>query len=71
MAMRTKTSLLYMFQRTMQANRKYIYASEKAPIYMLSCSKAPKRSKFSVTNIREKPADFFYGRWLQLSKLVY
>ena len=29
------TSLLYMFQCSMNANREYIYISEKAPIYML------------------------------------
>ena len=28
---------------------------------MLSCSKAPKQSKFSVTDIREKPVDFYNG----------
>ena len=44
----------------MEVNRKYIYVSEKAPIYM-SHSKAPKSSKFSITNIREKPVDFFYS----------
>ena len=38
----------------MQANRN---VSEKAPIYMLSRSKAPKRSKFSITNKRENPVN--------------
>ena len=33
----------------MQANRK-IHVSEKAPIYMLPRSKAPKCGKFSITN---------------------
>ena len=31
----------------MQANKKYIYDSEKAPIYVLSHSKAPKCSELS------------------------
>ena len=43
----------------MLANKKYIYVSRKTPIYMLFRSKAPKCSKFSVTNIREKPKNFF------------
>ena len=33
-----------------------------APIYTLSSSKAPKRSKFSATNLREKPVDFLWHR---------
>ena len=33
----------------------------KAPLYMLSCNKAPKRSKLGVTNIGEKPMKLFYG----------
>ena len=45
----------------MQANRKYIYVSKNVPIYMLPRSKAPKCSKFGVTNMREKPVDFFYS----------
>ena len=45
----------------MQANSKYIYVSEKAPIYMLPASKAPKCSKIKVTDIREKPVDFFHS----------
>ena len=45
----------------MQANRKYIYVSAKAPIYMLPGSEASKCSKFRVTDIQEKPVDFFYG----------
>ena len=32
---------------------------EKAPICMLSHSKSPICSKFGVTDIREKPVDFF------------
>ena len=28
---------------------------------MLSRNKAPKLSKFSITNLREKPVDFDYG----------
>ena len=34
----------------MQANKKYIYFNEKAPIYMLPRSKAPRCKKFG-----EKP----------------
>ena len=32
---------------------------EKAPICKLSRSKAPKRSKLAVTDIRQKPVDLF------------
>ena len=32
---------------------------QKAPIYMLSRSKAPKHSKCRLTDIREKPMDLF------------
>ena len=46
----------------MQANRKYIYVSERAPIYMLPRSNAPKCSKFKVTDIREKQVDFLWHR---------
>ena len=34
---------------------------QKAPIYMLSRSKASKTQQMRVTNIREKPVDFFGG----------
>ena len=35
---------------------------QKAPICMLSRSKAPKHRKFRVTDIREKPVDFLWYR---------
>ena len=38
---------------------KYIYVSEKAPIYNLARTNAPEHSKYSITNRREKPMDFF------------
>ena len=38
---------------------------EKAPIYKLSHSKAPKHSKFRLTGMREKPTDFFYSAALE------
>ena len=50
-----------------------MYVSEKFPICMLSRSKAPERSKFSITDIREKPVGFFtapHGRRFQLPKSV-
>ena len=37
----------------------YIYARKKAPICMLSRSKAPKRSKLTVADMRQKPVNFF------------
>ena len=43
----------------MQANKKYIYASEKAPIYMLSRSKAPKRRKFECHKQTRKTSRLF------------
>ena len=43
----------------MQANRKHIYVYKEAPIYQLSGSKAPKRSKLRVKNTWVKPVDFF------------
>ena len=45
----------------MAANRKYIYVSEKAPIYMLPRCKAQKYSKYRVTDIREKTVNFYHG----------
>ena len=46
-----------------RGNESIIYVTdlckEKAPICKLSRSKAPKRSKLAVTDIRQKPADFF------------
>ena len=45
-----------------RVNKLIIYITmhkQKAPIYMLSHSKAPKHSKFRLTNIQEKPVDFF------------
>ena len=41
---------------------KYIFVSGKAPIYMLSRSKAPKYSKFSIANIREHRWIFLWYR---------
>ena len=55
------TSLLYMFQWYMQANRKYIYIRKKHPFACCPAAKAPKRSEFRVTNIWEKSAKFSYG----------
>ena len=43
----------------MQANRNIHLCQEKAPIYKLSRSKAPKHSKLAVTDMRQKPVDFF------------
>ena len=34
---------------------------QKAPINMLSRSKAPKIQQVAVTDMHEKPMDFFYG----------
>ena len=43
-------------------SKSIIYVSTiYAPIYTLSRSKALKCRKFSVTNVREKPADFSYS----------
>ena len=46
----TKTSLLYTFQQSIQANRNI----NQRP------NPNPKHSKFAITNIREKPVNFFY-----------
>ena len=37
-----------------------IMQKEKAPIYKLSRSKAPKHSKFAITDMQEKPVDYFF-----------
>ena len=58
--MHSITSLLYMFQWSMQAKKNYTYVSEKSPIYIFSRSKTSKCSKHRVTDIQEKPVDFFY-----------
>ena len=53
-----------------RVNKLIIYFTvhkQKAPINKLSRSNAPKRSKFKLTDIREKPVDFFmvpHGRRL-------
>ena len=46
-----------------------IYVSKKALIYMLSCSKSPKCSKFGVRDMQEKPVDFFYSSRNNVSNL--
>ena len=33
---------------------------QKTPIYEVSHSKAPKHGKFRLSDVREKPVDFFY-----------
>ena len=45
----------------MQANRNIHLCEKKTTIYKVSRSKAPKCRKPVVTDIREKPADLFYG----------
>ena len=53
---RVKKSIIYVTVR-----------KQKTPIYILSCSKAPKTQQIAVTTIREKPEDFFnviHGRRL-------
>ena len=56
------TSLLYIFFNNLcRPIGKYIYLSEKALICMFSRRKAPKYSKFSVTNAGKKTVDFSYG----------
>ena len=45
-----------------QVNKSIIYVmmqKQKAPINMLSRSKAPKAQQIAVTDMREKPVDFF------------
>ena len=43
----------------MQANRKFIYVREKAPVYKLFCNKAPKTQQVEGANLREGPMDIF------------
>ena len=38
----------------------YIYARKKHPFASYSAAKHLKHSKFAITNIREKPVNFFY-----------
>ena len=41
--------------------KRYIYARKKHLFASYPAAKQPKRSKFVVTDIREKPVNFFYG----------
>ena len=43
----------------MQVNRNIIYGRKKHPFTGYPTVKHPKRSKFAITNIREKPVNFF------------
>ena len=43
---------------------------QKALVYKLSRSKAPKHSKFRLTDIREKPVAFFYVRPSTLARAI-
>ena len=57
-----KTSLFYTFQRSVKANRKlYVYARKKHPSSGYPAAKHPKHSKFAITDMREKPVNFFYN----------
>ena len=38
----------------------YIYAKNKSPFTSCFAAKDPEHSKFAVTDMREKPVDFFY-----------
>ena len=55
---RPKTSLLYIFQRSIQANRNINLWQEKRPFSGYPAVKHPKHSKFAITGIREKPVNF-------------
>ena len=54
-----KTSLLYTFQRSMEANRNINLWQEKAPIYMLSRSKAPKTQQICHYKHTRKTSELF------------
>ena len=58
LTMHAVTSLLY-FQCSMQTNRNIHLFQEKA-LTSYPTTKHPKHSKFTITDMREKPADLFY-----------
>ena len=68
--MQAKTSLLYTFQRSMQANRNIIYGRKNHPFTGYPAVKHPKHSKLAITNIREKPGNFFYCSTRALTLVV-
>ena len=55
-----KTSLFYTFQRSIRLIEIYVYARKKHSSSGYPAAKHPKHSKFAITDIREKPANFFY-----------
>ena len=62
MAVNVETSQLYIFQRSMQAmqaNRNINLWQKKRPFSSYPAEKHPKHSKFAITDIREKPVNFF------------
>ena len=58
LAMHAVTSLLY-FQYSMQANRNIHLCQEKHPFIGYPAAKHPKHNKLAVTDIWEKPVEFF------------
>ena len=60
LAVHANTSLLYTFQRSMQANRNINLWSEKAPIYRSSRSKAPKTQQICNYKHTRKTNELFY-----------
>ena len=61
LAVHTKTSLLYTFQRSIKLIEIYIYARKKHPSSGYPAANHSKHSKFAITDIREKPVNFFYN----------
>ena len=54
------TSLLYMFQWSIQANKIIInMLAKKQPFTWYPTAKHPRHNKLAVEDIREKPVDFF------------
>ena len=60
-------SIIYTFQRSTRANRNINIWKEKRKFTGYPAAKHPKHSKFAITDMREKPVDFFavqHGRQL-------
>ena len=60
--MHAVTSLFLYFNDLRKPTEVYIYARNKRPFTSYPAAKHQKHSKFAITNVREKPVEFFMGR---------
>ena len=59
MIVHAKNQFFYTFQRSIKLIEIYVYARKKHPSSGYPAAKQPKHRKLAVTDIREKPVNFF------------